>query len=267
MTDPRREAILIRRRDQSGFDDKTPDVLEHAAGENLTYLTFQVAGGTKTYPYSAQRVLILRNPAREPIGEMDGVSVRGRPVHGLTEVWRFDGPGQTWWRVFSSTGGRESYQTCGQDDFSIVRAAALDADAYDVLHYWQEVVSNLRQNDPLQSLYKSFRTVPQGSVLDLYLRGDSPEAPAGAEEIIFPFSSNLSQREALKKGLTHRISVIDGPPGTGKTQTILNLVANIIRCPGKTVGVGVGAGLRTERDRRRGSDAAPAHPAADRFRA
>ncbi|MGO4188436.1 AAA domain-containing protein [Pseudarthrobacter sp. TAF60_1] len=237
MTDPRREAVLIRRPDQSGFDDKTPDVLEYVAGEDVTYLTFRVASGTKTYPYSARRVLILRNPAREPIGELDGVSVRGRPVPGLTEVWRFDGPGQTWWRVFSSTGGRESYQTCSQDEFSIARAAAFDADAYDVLHYWQDVVSNLRPNDPLQPLYKSFRTVPQGSVLDLYLRGDSPASQPGAEEIIFPFSSNLSQREALRKGLTHRISVIDGPPGTGKTQTILNLVANIIRFPGKTVGI------------------------------
>ncbi|WP_255769643.1 AAA domain-containing protein [Pseudarthrobacter sulfonivorans] len=243
MTDPRREAILIRRRDDSGFDDKTPDVLDYEAGADSTYLTFQVAGGTKTYPYSARRVLILRNPARESIGKLDSVSVNGRPVNGVSEVWRFDGPGQTWWRVFSSTDGRESYQTCGQDGFSIVRDAALDPGASGVLDYWHDVVSNLRQDDPLKALYKKFPAVPRGSVLELYLHGDSTECPAGAGagagagEVIFPFSSNLSQREALKTGLTHRISVIDGPPGTGKTQTILNLVANIIRCPGQTVGI------------------------------
>jgi RecA/RadA recombinase len=237
MIDPRREAILIRRPDQSGLDDKTPDVLGYVAGQDLTQLTFRVAGGTKTYPYSARRVIILRNPVREPLGEMDSVSVRGQPVPGVTEVWRFDGPGQAWWRVFSSIGGRGRYQTCGQEEFSIVHVADLDAEAYEVLDYWQDIVSHLGQNDPLRPLYKNFRTVPQGSVLDLYLRGEALEASAGAEELIFPFASNLSQREALRKGLTHRISVIDGPPGTGKTQTILNLVANIISSPGKTVGI------------------------------
>ncbi len=31
--------------------------------------------------------------------------------------------------------------------------------------------------------------------------------------------------------------MIDGPPGTGKTQTILNLVANIVTVPGQRVGI------------------------------
>jgi hypothetical protein len=237
MTDPRREAVLIRRQDQSGFDDKTSEVLEYVAGPDFTHLTFQLAGGPKKYRYSARKVRILRNPVQAPIGDMDTVSIHGQPVQGVTEVWRFDGHGQTWWRVFTSAGGRESYQTCGQDEFSIVQAAELPTQAYEVLNYWQDVVSHLGQNDPLRSLYKNFQTVPHGSVLDLYLRGEAPEASAGVEEMIFPFPSNLSQREALKKGFTHRISVIDGPPGTGKTQTILNLVANIIRSQGKTVGI------------------------------
>ena len=52
--------------------------------------------------------------------------------------------------------------------------------------------------------------------------------------IIFPFGSNASQTEAVKNALTNQISVIEGPPGTGKTQTILNIVANLI-VRGKTV--------------------------------
>jgi hypothetical protein len=54
---------------------------------------------------------------------------------------------------------------------------------------------------------------------------------------VFPFASNLSQRDALASALSNRISVIEGPPGTGKTQTILNLIANIVRDPAATVGV------------------------------
>ena len=45
---------------------------------------------------------------------------------------------------------------------------------------------------------------------------------------IFPFGFNLSQKEATENALFNRISVIEGPPGTGKTQTILNIVANIV---------------------------------------
>lgn len=54
--------------------------------------------------------------------------------------------------------------------------------------------------------------------------------------LIFPFSTNKSQCEAVEKAFTSQISVIEGPPGTGKTQTILNIIANIIY-NGKTVAV------------------------------
>ena len=46
--------------------------------------------------------------------------------------------------------------------------------------------------------------------------------------IIFPFGCNLSQIQATKNALKHQISVIEGPPGTGKTQTILTIIANLI---------------------------------------
>ena len=55
--------------------------------------------------------------------------------------------------------------------------------------------------------------------------------------IIFPFRFNLSQKRALENALTHSVSVIEGPPGTGKTQTILNIIANLIAVQGKSVGV------------------------------
>lgn len=44
----------------------------------------------------------------------------------------------------------------------------------------------------------------------------------------FPFGFNLSQLNAVNKAFTNNLSVIEGPPGTGKTQTILNIVANAI---------------------------------------
>lgn len=46
--------------------------------------------------------------------------------------------------------------------------------------------------------------------------------------IIYPFGSNLSQINAVDAAFANRLSVIEGPPGTGKTQTILNIIANLL---------------------------------------
>ena len=50
---------------------------------------------------------------------------------------------------------------------------------------------------------------------------------------------NTVQKKAVETALTHSISVIEGPPGTGKTQTILNIIANVV-ASGKTVGMVAG---------------------------
>ncbi|PNI07420.1 hypothetical protein CXX84_16455 [Arthrobacter sp. AFG7.2] len=237
MIDPRREAVLIRRRDQSGVEDKTPEVLEYRVDGDAVHITFRSAGGPRTYRYSARNVTVLRDPVSTSIDDRTCISLRGRAVHGVTDLLCFRGPAGAWWRAFFPDSDGESYRTCREEEISIERSPAPGTEASEVLNYWHNVVSHLSQDDPLRRPYANFRTIPQESVLDLYLRGHSPDPEPELDEYIFPFSSNLSQREALRMGLAHRISVIDGPPGTGKTQTILNLVANIIRSPGKSVAI------------------------------
>jgi len=45
---------------------------------------------------------------------------------------------------------------------------------------------------------------------------------------IFPFGLNESQLQAVEQAFSSQVSLIEGPPGTGKTQTILNIIANIL---------------------------------------
>ena len=65
------------------------------------------------------------------------------------------------------------------------------------------------------------------TVLESYCCGEN--APRRApENLIYPFGLNESQMQAVEKAFSSQISVIEGPPGTGKTQTILNILANIL---------------------------------------
>ncbi|MES2456065.1 MAG: AAA domain-containing protein [Bacteroidota bacterium] len=66
------------------------------------------------------------------------------------------------------------------------------------------------------------------SALSNYIAGTNPIIPAPKETLIFPFGCNESQKLAVETTLTNTLSIIEGPPGTGKTQTILNIVANLI---------------------------------------
>ncbi|MGJ7515964.1 AAA domain-containing protein [Pseudomonas baetica] len=47
-------------------------------------------------------------------------------------------------------------------------------------------------------------------------------------DFIFPFGINESQLQAVEQAFASQICLIEGPPGTGKTQTILNIIANIL---------------------------------------
>lgn len=48
------------------------------------------------------------------------------------------------------------------------------------------------------------------------------------DTLIFPFGCNSSQKQAVKMAMSNQVSIIQGPPGTGKTQTILNIISNIL---------------------------------------
>lgn len=74
------------------------------------------------------------------------------------------------------------------------------------------------------------------SALSMYIEGTSPSISAPNEMLIYPFGCNESQKQAVETALSNSISVVEGPPGTGKTQTILNIIANLI-LQNKTVAI------------------------------
>jgi len=81
----------------------------------------------------------------------------------------------------------------------------------------------------LASQYAKIDFVDPDSMLGTFLSGNVPKL-ASAESIfaVYPFNFNASQKKAVENALVHPLSVVEGPPGTGKTQTILNIIANAV---------------------------------------
>ncbi len=78
--------------------------------------------------------------------------------------------------------------------------------------------------DPTNLLYK-------------YLKNDCSGNEIFENKVDIPLlidQSNISQKKAIINSLSSKISFIEGPPGTGKTTTILSLIANLI-CQNKQV--------------------------------
>lgn len=82
----------------------------------------------------------------------------------------------------------------------------------------------------LENNFKSINFIEKDSVFGAFLSGSFSDKAADDLEYspVYPFGFNVSQKRAVERALTNKMSVIEGPPGTGKTQTILNIIANAV---------------------------------------
>lgn len=84
----------------------------------------------------------------------------------------------------------------------------------------------------LSNSYSKIQFVMPESVLAAFLSGRLPQVnlckPGIILDTLYPFGFNASQKDAVNKALTNQLSIIEGPPGTGKTQTILNIITNVV---------------------------------------
>lgn len=213
-----KEMILVKGIDKT----QEIDVIEKDILERKIKITYKRG---KTYSYNMENVRIF-NLQREILLKDQVAYINGMPEYqpqrildfgSKIRIYRFDG----------------SYKTIDRTDFSLISSDAKTKNVKEVLLYLKEISSFLSDKEDEEAfLYKEMKRlnfIHSESVLGSYL-GNQLISRRNIEDntLIFPFQFNLSQKDALEKALSHSISVIEGPPGTGKTQTILNILANLI---------------------------------------
>src|SRR5690606_36646196 len=80
--------------------------------------------------------------------------------------------------------------------------------------------------DILLKALDSIDVLESRSALSNYIDGTNPAIRTPKETLIYPFGCNESQKLAIETTFSNSINIVEGPPGTGKTQTILNIIAN-----------------------------------------
>ena len=82
--------------------------------------------------------------------------------------------------------------------------------------------------DELQKLKKLSQHQLESTSLGILFDEEKSENPENKKDLLEIFNLNESQEKAVKNAFSSNISVITGPPGTGKSQVVLNTIANAV---------------------------------------
>ena len=262
--DPRTMHVLIRDKDAPNWQDCTWKVAQARRDGDRIVVTY--ANG-KEYPYGTDRVRLYDQVERRELDALDEIRVCGQRWNNVEIIWTLrcaeqprnprytlayrKADGTLALRRYGSDEVRASFATPEQRK----NAATLDYVREEVRAQARRAGATLDTSERyprwvgegasapaaiLANVWERLPQAPRGSALEAFLAGSTSAKTGASDGLIMPFHSNIDQRNAIRAALTHQISIIDGPPGTGKTQTILNLIASLI-AQGKTIGVVAGA--------------------------
>ena len=262
--DPRTMHVLIRNKETMTWQDDTWKIATARRDGNRIVVTYT---NGKEYPYGEERVRLYDQVERRTVDALDEVRVGGKRWNNVEIIWtlrRADHPRNPRYTLACRTAdGKLKLRRYGHDEVRVTYASTQDRQNAAALNYIREEVRvharragaelDLTAQYPrwvsgekmlpeaiLANVWEWLAQAPRGSALEAFLVGTSATKTGASDHLIMPFPSNIDQCNAIRAALTHQISIIDGPPGTGKTQTILNLIASLI-AQGQTVGVVAGA--------------------------
>ncbi|MBY7141878.1 AAA family ATPase [Virgibacillus sp. NKC19-3] len=180
----------------------------------------------KVYRYSEKNVVNVNDPTEIGTEKMI-LYYNGQPLGSSKKILDF-GPYK---RVIFKNGAQKIYPSSA---LSMEQNALTDQGVSNCFTYLKELAAYVgyfgdEEVSLLKKQYNNLDSISPRSVLTTYLGMNSlADEERESPELIFPFGFNESQKEATNLAMTEQMSIIKGPPGTGKTQTILNIIANAI---------------------------------------
>ena len=205
-------------------EDKTASVTSWRFDHHkpVVFITFN---GQKEYPYNTAYVEFLKNPK---IVELDNrIALKDdSPLFGAKQLQFFG----RYCRVVYKSGYRD---VVSSSSVRIVESAFHVPESKNCFEYLKQIAIRTglvtAGHNILAHSYEKIKFVREDSVLAAFLSGKyDKEFVEKNTSIVYPFGFNLSQKKAVDNALCNPISIIEGPPGTGKTQTILNIIANAV---------------------------------------
>lgn len=211
------------------LDKKGKDITKNIV--EITEFKVKAKYQNNLYTYNKNNLQILTNPI---VLEDCLIKTNSKTLSNVIKALKF----QNYIKIFFENGTNKIYHA---SELTINEDLLKQEDFQKFLNYLKEMASHLtiaditqneqedKNNKFLSNIYKKINFINPESVLKEYVRGVNPTNSNNINlRYIYPFSFNLSQKEAVKNAFTKSISIIEGPPGTGKTQTILNIISNAI---------------------------------------
>ena len=188
----------------------------------VVYITYN---NGKSYPYNTADVNFFNNP--KVVALKNRIALKNDiPASGAV-VLQFFGK---YCRIVYKTGYKELVPSV---IIKIVESAFQSPKSKSCFDYLKQLAIRIglvvEGHNILAARYEKIDFVREDSVLAAFLSGKyTKEIVEKNTSVVYPFGFNLSQKRAVDNALCNQISIIEGPPGTGKTQTILNIIANAV---------------------------------------
>lgn len=213
-------AVLLFNRRKNDWEDRTMSVSSMYSAYyfgKFTRYNIYFEGADRYFFYTIDKVKFLKKVRTVDI-ENNDISIGGKTIKAL-KVNKFE---NGYYRIYTEK------TTVFSKNVNIKSNKHKN-----IFYYYSKLADYAGKitevNSPLFFLSQNYKRMhpKEDSVLFDYLLG-AANSIDDTELLIVPFDYNQSQIKAIDNALKNKISVIEGPPGTGKTQTILNLIANII---------------------------------------
>lgn len=220
------EKYLILLRDKDGkFRDRSKDIETYKDYGKIIKVKFY--NNENLYTYTKNNFKIFTNP----LNIENKIEFNLGNLYNINKILKFD----LYYKIFFN-----------DNSTKVTSIKSLQYNSSEnnnnIFDYFKEIANivSIKTEDGealLNRAYQKILFVEKWTALYSYL---NPSIKLKDKEfnsiLIFPFGINQSQYQAVKNAMENQISVIEGPPGTGKTQTILNIIANLIY-NGKSVAV------------------------------